>query len=88
MYILSGGRNKFINLNNVANIHIKNQYMHHSKPDTWWEIRVLYPAAGSDILYDTLCRYETEELCRADFNKLCDRIANGKENEVIDMKDL
>lgn len=88
MFILSKDKRKLINLNNVASICIKNEYSQHSHPSTWWEIRAMYPAVSNDVLCDTLWVYDTEELCRDAFNKLCCRIVSGKENEIIDMNDL
>ena len=88
MFILSNNGKKIINFDNVASVYMKNEFMRHSNSPTWWEIRVMYPAVGSDILYDKLGEFETEEECKDTFDKLCSRIANGKEKEVINMKDL
>ena len=86
MFILSGDKRTLINCSNIANISIKNGIDFHDKK--WWKIIVMYPAVSNDILYDTLCKYDTENLCIDDFNKLCCRIASGRENEIIDMNDL
>ena len=86
MFILSGDKETLINCSNIASISIKRGIGYHDKK--WWEIRAMYPAVSSDILYDTLCRYDTENLCKDDFNKLCCRIVSGKENEIINMNDL
>ena len=86
MFILSKDKKTLINCNNIASMSIKKGTTY---PTTnYWEIRVMYPAVSSDILYDTLCKYDTENLCRDDFNKLCCRIVSGKENGIIDMNDL
>lgn len=86
MFILSKNGKKFINFNNVASIEMKDGIYY---PDRkWWDVRVIYPAVSSDVLYDTIGDYRSAEECRDAFNKLCCRIVSGKENEVIDMNDL
>ena len=86
MFILSTDKRTLINCNNITSVSIKSGTDY---PNTkWWEIRAMYPAVSSDILYDTLWGYDTENLCIDDFNKLCCRIASGRENEIINMNDL
>lgn len=86
MFVLSRDGNRLVNFNNVASIAIQSGTIY---PDTMrWNIRAMYPAVSHDILYDTLGDYHTEAECRNAFNKLCSRIVSGKDNEVIDMKDL
>lgn len=86
MYILSKNGKKFINFNNVASISIRKEYMQYH--DTWWEIVAMYPAVSTDILYDVVGEFRTEENCKDAFNKLCCRIVSGGKNEIIDMNDL
>lgn len=86
MYILSKDRKKLISFNKVSSIEMKDGIYY---PDRkWWDIRVMYPAVSSDVLYDRIGDYHTAEECKDAFNKLCCRIVSGKENEVIDMNDL
>lgn len=79
--ILSQDGKILVNYNNVASLSMRSQHMQGSNPPTWWEIRAIYPAVSSDVLYDTLARFGTEEECKKTFDRLMHEIYF--QNEII-----
>lgn len=90
MFLLSSDEKKFINCNNIGSIYIEKFYINskHFESHEQWEIRVMYSALSEEIIYDTLATFYTEQECNNTFKRLCHLIANGRENDVIDMGDL
>lgn len=79
--ILSQDGKKLVNYNNVASLSMRSQHMQGSNPPTWWEIIAVYPAVSSDVLYDTLARFGTEDECKKAFAELMYEIYS--QNEII-----
>ena len=82
MNILSQDGKILVNYNNVASLYIKKEYVQYSCPDTWWEIRVLYPSASRDIEC-TLAKFDDEKKCELVFRKMVNLIAQQKEDCVL-----
>lgn len=78
MNILSQDGKTLINYNNVASLYIQKRYMQYSHPDTWWEIRVMYPAVSKDILCDTLAIFDKKEECELAFKDMVNKICEQK----------
>ena len=58
--------------------------MQYSHPDTWWEIRAMYPAISpEDALYDVLARFEDEKMCELAFGKIVNLICEKKEDFIL-----
>lgn len=79
--ILSQDGKILVNYNNVASLSMRSQHMQGSTPPTWWEIRAIYPAVSSDILYDTLAKFDNQEECEKAFTGLMHEIYF--QNEII-----
>lgn len=82
--ILSQDRKILVNYDNVASLYIQKEYMQYSHPDTWWEIRAMYPAISpEDALYHVLARFEDEKMCESTFIKIVNLICEQKENFIL-----
>lgn len=77
MFILSKNERDFINCKNVASFQMKNE-------NSKWEIRAVY-SSGTYIILNI---YYTEQECKNDYIRLCDKVATSREYEVIYMDDL
>lgn len=78
MFILTKDGKEFINYNNIVALRI------HRYSDTRWQIIAVYSVGG----YLIVDEYYTEQECKNAFNKLCSKIADSKEYEVIDVSEL
>lgn len=78
MNILSQDGKTLINYNNIANLCMQSRYMQHSSPATWWEINAIYPAVSSDVLYDTIAKFDNEKECKEVFDRIVREICEQK----------
>ena len=74
MNILSQDGQALINYNNAASIYIQKVYRQYANPDTHWEIGVMYPAVSTDVLCETIAKFDKEEDCIKIFNQLITQI--------------
>lgn len=74
MNILSQNGDTLVNYDNAASLYIQKVCLQY---DTYWEIRVMYPAVSTDVLCDALAKFYTEEKCIKVFNELINCICNG-----------
>lgn len=82
--ILSQDGKILINYNNVASLYIQKKYVQYSHPDTWWEIRVMYPAVSpEDALYDVIAKFDDEKECELAFKKIVNRICEQKDDFIL-----
>lgn len=80
--ILSQNKKILVNYDNIASLYIQKQYVQYSHPDTWWEIKILYPFASKDIEC-TLARFEDEKMCESTFIKIVNLICEQKEDLIL-----
>lgn len=76
MNILSQDEKTLINYNNIVNLCIQKKYKQYSYPDTWWEIRAMYPVPSNndDLLYDIVAQFDNEEKCESVFKEIVHQI--------------
>ena len=80
MFILTKGGENFINYNNIVSLRIFEQCQFSG---TRWQIMAVY--SGGFFIVDEYC---TKQECKNAFDKLCSKIADSKEYEVIDVSEL
>lgn len=79
--ILSQDGKILVNYDNIASLYMQKKYVQYSHPDTWWEIRVLYPSASKDVEC-TLAKFDDEKECELVFRKMTSLIAQHKEDYI------
>lgn len=79
MNILSQDGKILVNYNNIASLYMKKEYMQYSNPDTWWEIRALYPSTSKDISC-ILAKFDDENECTRVFKRMASLIGE----EIVD----
>lgn len=78
MNILTSDSKKLINYNNVGNLSM------HQTDNDQWVIQAVY----SNGSYTYITQPGTEQECQNEFDRLCDKIANCREHDTIDLGDL
>lgn len=82
--ILSQDGKTLVNYDNVASLYIQKKYVQYSHPDTWWEIRAMYPSLSpEDALYDIIARFDDENECELAFRKIVNLICEQKEVFIL-----